>query len=153
MSACSLIAADTTDLKSKILVNISMAMYLWKCVVSGACSSLPSWLQRRLVATAPAQDQSLRLARGGMTRTEPRAYSSSSACYTLSSQSCCCRSLKTYTALSGVPRNMSFGKQLPKTAFFLLLIWGGENFPLFFRTTLQVDLFLVGVPCIFAERG
>ena len=41
-----------------------MAMYLWKCVVSEACSSLPSWLQRRLVATAPAQDQSLRLARG-----------------------------------------------------------------------------------------
>ena len=130
MSACSLIAADTTDLKSKILVNISMAMYLWKCVVSGACSSLPSWLQRRLVVTAPAQDQSLRLARGNdPNRTS--AYSSSSACYTLSSQSCC-RSLKTYTALSGVPRNMSFGKQLPKTAFFLLLIWGGENVPLFF---------------------
>ena len=40
LSECSLLAADITDLTFKMLLNISAAKHLWKCVVSEAWSSL-----------------------------------------------------------------------------------------------------------------
>ena len=58
LSECSLLAADITDLTFKMLLNISAAKHLWKCVVSEAWSSLAWWLQPRWVVEAPAQDQS-----------------------------------------------------------------------------------------------
>ena len=83
---------------------------------------------------APAQDQSL--TRGEWLEQNPQHIP---ACYKLQIViSCCCRRLKTYAALR-VLRNISFGKQLPRTVLLSLVVFGGGEI------ILQMDLFLVRV--------
>ena len=111
LSKCSLSADNITDL-IQMRLNISMAKDskdLWKCLVSEACSSLAWSLQPRWVVEAPAQDQSLRLTKGKLPEQN------------------CQREVndlnfvsQTYTALSGIPRNNSFGKRLPRVVSSLV---------------------------------
>ena len=88
-------------------LNISVAKHLCKCVVSEAWSSLAWWLQPRWVVEAPAQDQS-RSWQGDLSRIASMKYIIWILC------------LRPKQLWVGVPRNNSFGKQLPRVVSSLV---------------------------------
>ena len=103
---CSLLAADTMDLKFKchsifcrlyVYLYIIYVMYPLKCIVSEAWSSSASW-QPRWVGIAPAENEILRLTRGKIMSRNPsiKYFLSRGCCCKWTCQSCFSRSLKTY---------------------------------------------------------